>query len=242
LVVKPFDQKLKTELLTDASCLKGLGYALIQREPDGTPRLIQCNSKSLTSAERGYAVIEIEELAIQYAVEDCRFYLFSNTFTVFTDHRPLMGTFARSLSEVLNPRLLSYRLKLVHYADMEVIWTKGKTHLIVDALSRNPIFDPPESSGDQMALCYGVEPKDPLLHEIYDAAVADPNYQSIVTAIKRGKMVLKLQKGHPGKNYNSVWDKISVLDDAILVINATQIVPMKLRHQILNSCIYHMQV
>jgi hypothetical protein len=64
LVVKPFDPKLKTELLTDASRLKGLGYALIQRETDGTPGLIQCNSKSLTSAERGYAVIEIEGLAI----------------------------------------------------------------------------------------------------------------------------------------------------------------------------------
>jgi hypothetical protein len=57
LVVKPFDKKLKTELLTDASRLKGVGYALIQREVDGTPRLIQCNYWSLTSAERGYAVI-----------------------------------------------------------------------------------------------------------------------------------------------------------------------------------------
>jgi hypothetical protein len=55
--VKPFDKKLKTELLIDASRLKGVGYALIQREVDGTPRLIQCNYWSLTSAERGYAVI-----------------------------------------------------------------------------------------------------------------------------------------------------------------------------------------
>jgi hypothetical protein len=208
LVVKPFDQKLKIELLTDAPRLKGLGYALIQREADGTPRLIECNSKSLTSAERGYAVIEIEGLAIQYAVEDCRFYLLGNKFTVFNDHRPLEGTFRKNLSEVMNPRLLSYRLKLVQYAEMEVIWTEGKSHLIVDALSRNPIFDPPESSGDQMALCYGVQPKDPLLHAIYHAAVADPVYQSIVTAIKREKLVAKLQKGHPGKNYKSVWDKI----------------------------------
>jgi hypothetical protein len=75
-----------------------------------------------------------------------------------------------------------------------------------------------------MALCYGVQPKDPLLHSIYNAAVSDPVYQSIVTAIKRGKSVAKLQKGHPGKNDKSVWDKISVLDDAILVIDATQIV------------------
>jgi hypothetical protein len=168
-------------LLTDASRLKGLGYALIQREADRTPRLIQCYSKSLTSAERGYAVIDIEGLAIQYAVEDCRFYLLGNKFTVFTNHRPLEGTFRKNLSEVMKPRLLSYRLKLVQYADMEVIWTEGKLHLIADALSSNPIFDPPESSGDQMAFCYGVQPKDPLLHDIYDAAVADPVYQSIVT-------------------------------------------------------------
>jgi hypothetical protein len=119
--------------------------------------------------------------------------MLGNKFTVFTDHRPLEGTFRKNLSEVMNPRLLSYRLKLVPYADMEVIWTEGKSHLIADALSRNPIFDPPESSGDQMALCYGVQPKDPLLHSIYDAAVADPVYQSIVTAIKRGKLVAKLQ-------------------------------------------------
>jgi hypothetical protein len=37
LVVKPFNKKLKTELLTDASGLKGIGYALIQRETDRTP-------------------------------------------------------------------------------------------------------------------------------------------------------------------------------------------------------------
>jgi hypothetical protein len=87
-----------------------------------------------------------------------------------------------------------------------------------------------------MALCYGVQPKDPLLHSIYNAAISDPIYQSIVNAIKRGKSVAKLQKGHPGKSYKSVWDKISVLDDAILVINATQIVvPIKLRHQILQQ-------
>jgi hypothetical protein len=53
-------------------------------------------------------------------------------------------------------------------------------------------FDPPEDSGDHMALCYGVQPKDLLLHSIYDAALADPIYQSIVTAIKRGKFVSKL--------------------------------------------------
>jgi hypothetical protein len=93
LVVKPLDKKFKTELLTNASRLNGLGYALIQREIDGTPRLIQCNSRSLTSAESGYAIIEIEGLAIQYAIEDCCFYLLGKKLTVYTDHRPLEGIF-----------------------------------------------------------------------------------------------------------------------------------------------------
>jgi hypothetical protein len=119
LVVKTFDKKLKTELLRDASRLKGLGYALIQRETDGTPHFIKCNSKSLTSAEQGYAVIEIEGLTIQYTIEDCRFYLLGNKFTVsLTDHRTLEGVFQKKLSEVMNHRLLSYRLKLVQYTDM----------------------------------------------------------------------------------------------------------------------------
>jgi hypothetical protein len=94
---------------------------------------------------------------------------------------------------------------------MVVIWTEGKSHLIADALPRNPIFDPPEDSGDQMALCYGVQPKDPLLHAIYDAAVAHPIYQSIVTAIKRGKLVSKLQQvGAPTVPLAVIWKTCGV--------------------------------
>jgi hypothetical protein len=55
LVVKPFDQKLKTEFLTDASKLKGLGHALLQRDTDNRSRLVQCISRSLTPAEKNYA-------------------------------------------------------------------------------------------------------------------------------------------------------------------------------------------
>jgi hypothetical protein len=124
----------------------------------------------------------------------------SNKFTVFTDHRPLQCTFRKNLSEVMNPRLLSYRLKFVQYTDMEVVWTEGKSHLIADALSRNPIvFDLPEDSGDHMALCYGVQPKDLLLHSIYNATISDPIYQSIVTAIKRGKIGCKVTKETSGR-------------------------------------------
>jgi hypothetical protein len=101
---------------------------------------------------------------------------------------------------------------------------------------RAPIFDPTEDSGDHMALCYGVQPKDLLLHAIYNAAIADPIYQSDVTAIKQGKLVSKFQKEQPGKVYKSVWDQISILDDAILIIGARKIIiPMTLGPQLLKQ-------
>ena len=82
LIVKPFDPTLKTELLTDAARLGGLGYALIQRNNDNTIRLIQCGSRSLSSAATRYATNELEGLAIYYAINDCKFYLQGARFTV----------------------------------------------------------------------------------------------------------------------------------------------------------------
>ena len=75
LLVKSFDPELNTELLTDASRLHGLGFALVQRGKDGRPRLISCGSRSLTGAEKNYATIELELLAVWYAVKKLSFYL-----------------------------------------------------------------------------------------------------------------------------------------------------------------------
>jgi hypothetical protein len=177
LVVKPFDQKLKTKLLTDASKLKGLGYALLQRDENDYPRLVQCGSRSLSPAEKNYACIEIESLAIQYAVKDCRFYLLGALkFTIFIDHKPLQNIYLKPLSELINPRLLNHQLKLLHYSGLTVMWTEGKGHMIADALSRNPVFDPPTDNTNDTALFYGISLRDPLLQKLYKTAKNDVNY------------------------------------------------------------------
>ena len=113
MVVKFFDPSLKTELLTDASRLKGLGYALIQRDDNDQVRLIQCGSRSLIPAETRYAVVELECLAIQWAVQKCRHFLKGmSTFRVITDHRPLVGVFQKPLHDIENARIQKYREKL----------------------------------------------------------------------------------------------------------------------------------
>ena len=52
LLVKTFDPKLTTMLLTDASRLNGPGYALLQKEDDTKLRLITCGSCSLSETHK----------------------------------------------------------------------------------------------------------------------------------------------------------------------------------------------
>ena len=106
LLVKTFDPILPTMLLTDASCINGLGYALLQKETDSKLRLITCGSCSLSETQNRYATIELECLAIQYAISKYRFYLLGlPTFDIVTDHKPLLGIFEKYIFEVENPRL-----------------------------------------------------------------------------------------------------------------------------------------
>ena len=117
VIVKFFDCSLQTELLTDASRLKGLGYALIQRHPTGSVHLISCGSRSLSGTESRYATIELECLAIQFAMEKCRHYLLGMpAFKVITDHKPLVGVFQRRIDEMANARLLRMREKLSNFS------------------------------------------------------------------------------------------------------------------------------
>ena len=64
-----------TILLTDASRLHGLGYALVQKSRKGELSLIQCGSRSLTPTQQRYATIELECLAIVWAKQKCDYYL-----------------------------------------------------------------------------------------------------------------------------------------------------------------------
>jgi hypothetical protein len=126
---------------------------------------------------------------------ECRFYLLGALkFTIFTDHKQLQNIYVKALSEIINPRLLNHRLKLTHYSGLTVTWTEGSGHMIADALLQNPVFDPPTDNSNDMALCYGISPRDPLLHNIYAAAKEDLNYQKVVTAIQRRKLCSKLGK------------------------------------------------
>lgn len=223
-VVAAFDPMRPTQLLTDASRLKGLGYALMQQGNDGNFRLVQCGSRSLSSAETRYATNELECLAIQWAICECRHYLLGAKFAVVTDHRPLVGTFQKPLSDLNNARLLRYREKLLDY-DFTVSWSPGKTHLIADALSRAPVFDPPEDKVDAVSnLVLGATSTDPILKDIVKKANTDSDYCAVKAAIVEDKLLKNLPPLHPAKQFKQVWEKLSVSKDGLILYDADKIV------------------
>ena len=227
VIVKFFDSSLPTELLTDASRLKGLGFALIQVDKNNQLCLVSCGSRSLSSAESRYATVELECLAIHFALGKCRHFLLGMPmFTIVTDHKPLLGVFKNKMDETTNPRLLRMQEKMVNYS-FELTWREGKSHLIADALSRAPVFDPPEEciTDDAVGkvLCLAVA-ADPRLQELFDVAEEDSSYQDVIQAIVQGKKFGSLPEQHYGRSLSNVWDHISVFEDALLVLNGHRII------------------
>ena len=81
-------------LQTDAST-KGLGACLLQ---DKKP--IYLASKALTKMQRGYVAIEIESLAVAWAIEKFHHFLYGCHFILETDQKPLEVILCRSLNQV----------------------------------------------------------------------------------------------------------------------------------------------
>ena len=236
MVVKFFDCDLPTELLTDASRNHGLGFALIQKD-NGRICLITCGSRSLTSAETRYATIELECLAIQWAMKKCKqFLLGMSGFTVITDHRPLVGVFNKAIDEATNPRILAMREKMSSYS-FNVEWVEGKNHVIADALSRAPLFSPPETdlSLSNSVVCRAIA-SDPLLQQMFDAAERDPSYRDVVNAFKSGISKKGMPLSHPARPYLNVWDTISLYEETLLVLDGLRIiVPSTFRANVLSK-------
>ena len=99
-------------LITDASRI-GPGFVLVQPEVDDPAfdkngylittsptsytikkhpkgRLVMCGSRFISATELNYAVVELEMLALVWAVQKCRLYLAGTRFKIVTDHQPLI--------------------------------------------------------------------------------------------------------------------------------------------------------
>jgi hypothetical protein len=113
---------------SDASPV-GLGAVLLQ---GGKPILFA--SRKLTSAEKNYSQIEKEAVGALYAMKRFRMFLLGRTFTMQTDHQPLLALWKKSPDEI-SARLKSFFLDMYPFS-FEWDYLKGKENVLADALSR----------------------------------------------------------------------------------------------------------
>ena len=209
-VLKAFDVNLETVMLTDASRLNGIGWALMQVEDKGH-RLIICGSRGLTDTQKRYCTTSLEAMAIYVAIRKCDFYLRGlPDFKVITDHRALVSMFKQDLEDVAIERVQRYREKLSQYC-FSVHWMEGKSHLIADALSRYPAFDPEDDQEglEEVAVCRQLT-LDPALTVITDVAAEDKEYADTIKMLLEEKDVNNLPGNHPAKALRPCWDDLSV--------------------------------
>lgn len=120
----------KSYILTTDSSQFAFGAVLSQGEI-GSDKPIAFASRSLTKYEIKKPIIEKELLAVHWAINYFRSYLYGKRFTVITDHRPLVGLFSnRTPSTKLN----NVRLDLSDY-NFDICYRPGHSNN-ADALSR----------------------------------------------------------------------------------------------------------
>lgn len=115
---------------TDASGV-GIGSVLKQGDP-GHENVIAYASRVLRPEEQRYSATEREFLALRYATQVFRPYLYGTKFVVVTDHQSL-----RHLRTMKTPngRIQRWNMDLLDF-DFEVVYKPGKTNTDADTMSR----------------------------------------------------------------------------------------------------------
>ena len=123
-----FNPEKETVIQTDAS-IRGLGACLLQ---EGKP--VYYASRSIGEAEKNYVAIELESLAIAWALEKLHHFIYGKKFKLQTDQKPLATILSRS-QNTSTPRLQRLLNRAFQY-DFDIKYIKGETNVVADCLSR----------------------------------------------------------------------------------------------------------
>ena len=127
---------LKPMILAVDASPYGVG-AVLSHVSEGEERPIAYASRTLNVAERNYSQTEREGLAMIYGVKKFHQYLLGMKFTIFTDHKPLLGMFGESkpIPTHSAARIQRWALLLAAY-NYELRYRPGSQNANADGMSR----------------------------------------------------------------------------------------------------------
>lgn len=232
-VLVHYTESLPLLLECDASPV-GVGAVLSHRFQDGTERPIAYASRCLTSAEKNYAQIDREGLALVFGVKKFHQYLYGRSFELVTDHAPLTSLLSaqKQVPTLASARIQRWALMLSAY-QYTIVHKKGSKNGNADALSRLPL--PVTSDGvvqpAEMIFCMQLLDDSPVTSkEIRLATQRDPILAKIYQWTMNG-----WPNENPGEEFKSYFkrkDEISVTD-GILTWGMRVIVPRRIQEDVL---------
>ncbi|CAB4004480.1 LOW QUALITY PROTEIN: uncharacterized protein K02A2.6-like [Paramuricea clavata] len=212
-----FDPTKPLILATDASNY-GVGAVLLHVFPDGTEKPIAYASRSLNAAERNYLTIEKEALATIFGVKKFHKFLYGQSFTIKTDHKPLEGLLSdkKGVPTQAAPRIQRWALTLAAY-EYKIQYKAGKNNGNADALSRLPLPKMPLSTpqpGETILLMEHLEETPVNSNQIRKWTKRDPVMSKLELSVEdgcllwgtrviipppgRSNILTELHEAHPG--------------------------------------------
>ncbi|CAG7725840.1 unnamed protein product, partial [Allacma fusca] len=161
-------------IVSSDSSSYGLGAVLRQLGDDGNLHPVAYASRTLSQAERGYAQIEKEALAM-----------------VETDHKPLLAIMKTKNLDELSPRLLRFRMRMMRYS-YDIFHTPGQDLVAADTLSRNPL---PETGDTNFEADVEAQCKDEL--SVTDGLLMR-GIRLVIPPKLRPEMLQRIHTGHLG--------------------------------------------
>ena len=253
--VRLFDKSRSTCLMTDWS-VDGIGFCLLQKYCGCKLKSPSCckngwklclvGSRFTHPAEKRYAPIEGEALAVTYALHQTRYYVLGcEDLIIATDHKPLLRILDdRSLAAIDNRRLLNLKEKTLSYR-FTIVHISGKKNLAADAASRYPSKEE-ENAADSEDLAEDhatVLSSSDFLYSvsnvvtwsmIKEATISDPILLELSKVIQEGFPELSKDLPITLRPYYRIASSLCVVDGVILA-GQRIVVPTTLRKAILES-------